>query len=68
MTVYWGAKLKEAKLTRYSNSQVRRLRIRTIAEFYDDFRRMREVESRNIREVRRIGSCNGMDFTAELRG
>jgi hypothetical protein len=29
------------------------LRIRTIAEFYDGFRKMREVESINIREVRR---------------
>ena len=25
VTAYWGAKLKKAKLTRYSNAQVRRL-------------------------------------------
>jgi hypothetical protein len=28
---------------------------------------MRKVESINIREMQRIGSCKGMDFTAELR-
>ena len=43
------------------------LRIKTIAKLYDDVRRIREVESINIREVRRIRSCKGMDFTAELR-
>jgi hypothetical protein len=40
--------------------------MKTIAEFDDGFPGMREVESKNIREVRRIGSCKGLDFIAGL--